>query len=72
MPVLLGDATQAASSLDYSSLTNSLTPQLNGTTVLTIMGTTVGATIGIFLAYWGGRKIIGAIQTAMKRGRIRA
>ncbi|MCI5967046.1 MAG: hypothetical protein MRZ42_01515 [Tenericutes bacterium] len=72
MPVFLGDATQSVSSLDYSSLTNSLTAQLNATTILNIMGTVVGATVGIFLAVWGGRKIIGAIQTAMKRGNIRA
>ena len=72
MPVFLADGTEAVSSLDYSALTNSLSPQLNGTTVLTVMATVVSATVGIFLAVWGGRKIIGGIQTAMKRGKIRA
>ena len=71
MPVFLAEVEQA-SNLDFSTLTNSLSSQLNATTVLTIMGTVVGATVGIFLAVWGGRKIIGGIQTAMKRGNIKA
>ena len=62
----------AATALDFSALTDALSAQINATTVLTIMGTVVGATIGIFLAVWGGRKIINGIQRALKRGRISA
>lgn len=72
MPVFLADSTEQVSSLDYSSLTNAITPQLNATTVLTVMGIVVGATVGIFLATWGGRKIINGIQSAMKNGKIRS
>ena len=56
--------------MDYSILTNSLTQNINSTTVLTIMGTVVTATIGIFLAVWGGRKIINGIQGAISNGNI--
>ena len=64
--------TTAASSVDFSALTTQLSTAINAETVLTVMGTVVTATIGIFLAVWGGRKIIGSIQSALKRGRIRA
>ena len=52
----------ATNSLDFSALTTQLSNAINATQVLTIMGTVVGATIGIFLAVWGGRKIIYGIQ----------
>lgn len=67
----LAEVNQEVSSLDFSALTDKLSAQLNATTVLTIMGTVVGATVGIFLATWGGRKIINGIQTALKHGKIR-
>lgn len=67
----LAEVNQAVPSLDFSALTDKLSAQLNATTVLTIMGTVVGATVGIFLATWGGRKIINGIQSALKHGKIR-
>lgn len=67
----LAEVNQEVSSLDFSALTDKLSGQLNATTVLTIMGTVVGATVGIFLATWGGRKIINGIQSALKHGKIR-
>ena len=62
----------ATTSIDFSGLTSQLSASLNATTVLTVMGAVVGATATIFLAVWGGRKIIGAIQSVIKRGKIRA
>ena len=67
----LAEVQQEVSSLDFSVLTDKMSAQLNATTVLTIMGTVVGATVGIFLATWGGRKIINGIQSALKHGKIR-
>lgn len=67
----LAEVNQEVSSLDFTALTDKLSAQLNATTVLTIMGTVVGATVGIFLATWGGRKIINGIQSALKHGKIR-
>lgn len=61
-----------ANALDFSALTTQLSTAINATTVLTVMGTVVTATIGIFLAVWGGRKIIYGIQRALKHGRISA
>lgn len=60
------------SSIDFSTLTDTLSSQINATTALSIMGTVVGATIGIFLAVWGGRKIVYGIQRALKKGKISA
>ena len=68
----LAEVEQNVSSLDFSALTDKLTEQLNATTVLTIMGAVVGATASIFLAVWGGRKIINGIQGALKSGKIRS
>ena len=69
--VFLAEVNQEVPSLDFSVLTDKMSAQLNATTVLTIMGTVVGATVGIFLATWGGRKIINGIQSALKHGKIR-
>lgn len=66
------EGSTTVSSIDFSALTNTLSSQLNATTALTIMGTVVGATVGIFLAVWGGRKIIYGIQNALKKGKIGA
>ena len=62
----------ATTAIDFSGLTSQLSATLNATTVLTVMGAVIGATATIFLAVWGGRKIIGGIQSAIKRGKIRA
>lgn len=59
-------------SLDFSTLTSTLSSQINGETVLTVMGAVVGATVGIFLITWGGRKIVYGIQNALKKGKISA
>lgn len=58
--------------LDFSALTNQLSSAITPEMILTIMGTIVGATATIFLVQWGGRKIISAFQSALKRGKIRA
>lgn len=68
---LLGEISNGIQDIDFSSLTSQLSNSLNPTTVLTIMGTVVGATAGIFLAVWGGRKIINAIQDTLKGGKIK-
>ena len=70
--LFLGEGEVVSSSMDFSALTNQLASSINATTILTIMGTVVGATVGIFLAVWGGRKIVNGIQNALKRGRISA
>ena len=63
---------QTTTAIDFSGLTTQLSSVLNASTVLTVMGAVIGATATIFLAVWGGRKIIGGIQSAIKRGKIRA
>ena len=59
---------QTSTAIDFSGLTSQLSSTLNATTVLTVMGAVIGATATIFLAVWGGRKIINSIQEVMNGG----
>lgn len=40
-------------------------------TVVSVVGVALSASVGFFLLYWGGRKIVGAIQAGMKKGKLK-
>ena len=62
--------TQAAISLDFSSLTTALSSAITPEMILTIMGVVIGATASIFLVKWGGSKIVSGFQRVIKGGKI--
>lgn len=57
-------------SLDFSTLTNVISSQINSESILSIMGTVVGATVGIFLVSYGAGRIVAGIQYSLKYGKI--
>lgn len=48
--------------MDYSILLDNISSFINPTNIIKILCIVVGATIGIFLAVWGGKSIIYTIQ----------
>lgn len=40
--------------------------------VVTIVGTCLAASVGFFLLYWGGRKVVAAVSGGLKKGKLKA
>ncbi len=75
--VMLGGAVQAfAADGDTEavsaakSLLNSATSTLNIGNIVAIIGAGIGAVIGLFLAWWGARKLVHMLVSAFKKGRV--
>lgn len=60
-----GEAVSAA-----KELMNAATAELNIGNIVAIIGAGIGAVIGLFLAWWGGRKLVKMLVTALKKGKI--
>ncbi|MGN0535222.1 MAG: hypothetical protein ACI4IR_04385 [Eubacterium sp.] len=52
------------------SLMESATGTLNIGNIVAIIGAGIGAVIGLFLAWWGARKLVGMLMAAFKKGRV--
>lgn len=48
-----------------------ITQVINFGTIGKVLGIGLGAVLGIWLAWWGLRKLFGMLQTAIKSGRIK-
>ncbi len=55
---------------DINPISNSLFEQLSVTTVLAVIALLVGACVVLAFMWWGLRKIISAVMTAFKKGKI--
>lgn len=64
-----GTDADAAKTAIQSILSN-VTGTLNITNIASIIGIGLGAVVGIFLAWWGARKLVGMLMTAFKKGRV--
>ena len=43
---------------------------LNITNVVAIIGAGIGAVVGLFLAWWGARKLVRMLVSALKKGKV--
>lgn len=59
------DAVKAAKDLMQTA-----TGTLNITNIVAIIGAGIGAVIGLFLAWWGARKLLGMLMKAFKKGKV--
>lgn len=50
--------------------TNEIFRQINISTVVTLLGSLVGAVIGLVFMWWGVRKVAGAIMAAFRSGKL--
>ena len=63
-----GTDTEAVSAA--KSLLSSATGTLNIGNIVAIIGAGIGAVIGLFLAWWGARKLVHMLVNAFKKGKV--
>lgn len=63
-----GEDTEAVSAA--KSILSSATGTLNIGNIVAIIGAGIGAVIGLFLAWWGARKLVRMLMTAFKKGKV--
>jgi hypothetical protein len=63
--------TGTATTTDWSTLTNAISSSLSANEVLGVMGTIVASGAGLVLVWFGGRKIVNAVISAFKSGKIK-
>lgn len=52
------------------SLMESATGTLNIGNIVAIVGAGIGAVIGLFLSWWGARKLVNMLMKAFKKGKV--
>lgn len=60
-----GEAVSAA-----KALMDTATQTMNITNIVAIIGAGIGAVIGLFLAWWGARKLVRMLMAAFKKGKV--
>lgn len=66
--VALASGTEAVSAA--KALLDDATATLNIGNIVAIVGAGIGAVIGIFLAWWGARKLVRMLMAAFKKGKV--
>lgn len=69
--VFLTTGTQAISSTDFKGVLDALTAQISVSTIVEVLVVLVGATVGLAFMWWGVRKLVGALMTAFKKGKVK-
>lgn len=52
------------------SLMDTATQTMNIGNIVAIIGAGIGAVIGLFLAWWGARKLVRMLMSAFKKGKV--
>ena len=55
----------------FSSVLDSLTSQISVGTILGVITATIGAGIGLVFMWWGVRKLVRAVMSAFKSGKLK-
>lgn len=64
------DPTQAEAVSAAKSLMDTATQTMNIGNIVAIVGAGIGAVIGLFLAWWGARKLVRMLMNAFKKGKV--
>ncbi len=57
--------------IDFSPITNALTGSINVAQVAAIIGIILASSVGIYVFWWGARKLVRAVITAFSKGKIK-
>lgn len=60
----------AISSSDFTSILSAATGQISVSTVVEVLAVGVGAAVGLVFMWWGGRKLIQMLMSALKKSRL--
>lgn len=63
------DATSITSA-DFTSVLTALQAQISVATVVEVLAVTAGACVGLAFMWWGVRKVVRALMSAFKKGRV--
>lgn len=69
LPMLPLEAT-AISSADFTSVLTALQGQISVSTVVEVLAVVVAACVGLAFMWWGVRKVIRALMSAFKKGKV--
>ena len=64
------EATAADITQGVQTVTNAVTSQFSIETIASIIGIVLAACVGLFLFWWGARKVVRMISSAFKGGKI--
>lgn len=63
-------ATGAITSSDFQSILTNLQAQISVSTIVEVLGVVVTACVGLAFMWWGVRKVISALMSAFKKGKV--
>lgn len=64
------DSTAIITSADFTSILSNLQSQISVATVVEVLAITATACVGLAFMWWGVRKVVGALMSAFKKGKI--
>lgn len=70
LPALADETTATVTSADWASVISAMTGQISVSTLVGAIATAVGAGIGIVFMWWGLRKGIQVLMSAVRKGRM--
>lgn len=60
----------AISSTDFQGVLTALQEQISVSTIVEVLVVLVGACVGLAFMWWGVRKLVGALMSAFKKGKV--
>lgn len=70
MSLNLLTATSSVSASDFQSVLDAITGQISVSTIVGVLGTCATVSVGLVFMWWGVRKVLRALMSAFKKGRI--
>lgn len=67
----VGGVALADSGMNLDAIESSLTSAFSVSEIATMIGTIIGAGVGFVLTWWGARKLVNAIISAFKSGKLK-
>lgn len=67
---MLGFLATGGTSIDFSPITDALSASLTVAQIASVIGIIIASCIGLAIMWWGARKIMRAVVTGFKTGKI--
>lgn len=64
------DGATAITSADFTSVLTALQGQISVATVVEVLAVVAGACVGLAFMWWGVRKVVRALMSAFKKGKV--
>lgn len=64
------ETTQIITSADFTAVLESLQAQISVSTIVEVLAVVAAACVGLAFMWWGVRKVVRALMSAFKKGKI--